>query len=91
MDHVIKTVPGLLRDAWQKLLFADQVDQDIDFFTLGGDSILMVRMLASVQGTYEREFDFSRFLSNPTLRVLSQEVAVQLAIKDMPGEETEGY
>jgi hypothetical protein len=46
-----------------------------DFFSLGGNSMGLVRMLVLIQRQFRREFDFDPFIINPTLDVLLSIVA----------------
>ncbi len=53
------TIEGVLAGWWRDLLGVDQVGLDDDFFTLGGHSLVGVRLLAKVKKVYKVDLDFT--------------------------------
>src|SRR5581483_8985630 len=62
---------------WREILQVDEVGLDDDFFTLGGDSLRAVEMLAAVDDLLLTPVDFPDFLDAPTVAGLA--VAVERA------------
>lgn len=52
---------------WQRLLPVNAVGRDDDFFALGGNSLLAMRMIACVRAELDRELEFAALLAQPTL------------------------
>ncbi|MCS0634587.1 amino acid adenylation domain-containing protein [Streptomyces sp. LP05-1] len=59
-----------LAAVWSEVLGADQVGVDDDYFALGGDSILMLRVRALAERRGYR-FDLSDLVRNPTVAALA--------------------
>ncbi|WP_215408854.1 non-ribosomal peptide synthetase/type I polyketide synthase [Janthinobacterium sp. JC611] len=55
---------------WQELLQVPVVDVDENFFQLGGDSLVLTRMVLAVERTLGLRIHFGRFVSNPTINGL---------------------
>jgi amino acid adenylation domain-containing protein len=68
-------VEQALADVWAETLGARRVGIDDNYFALGGDSILSIRVRA---GMLERGFDFSleQLFGHPTIRKLAEHVSV---------------
>jgi acyl carrier protein len=64
------TYEGLLR-IWSEVLNVDRITSQDTFFSLGGNSLLAVRMLVRVAAEFDTEFDYERFFQNPTIEALS--------------------
>lgn len=65
-------VVDYLRELWRDVLRLDEPPStESNFLSIGGDSMLMIRMLVAVSAKYEREFEFSRFFGEPTIATLS--------------------
>ncbi|HSE19641.1 MAG TPA: amino acid adenylation domain-containing protein [Pyrinomonadaceae bacterium] len=64
-----------LADVWEKTLGVRRAGIDDNYFTLGGDSILSIRLRA---GVLERGFDFSleQLFEHPTIRGLAEHVRI---------------
>jgi acyl carrier protein len=71
-------IPEYLNGLWKQLLHVQQVNPDDGFFVLGGDSVLVIEMLISIQAHFDREFEFGRFFPKPSLRTLSSLIQEQL-------------
>ncbi len=55
---------------WRSLLGLDEVEEDGDFFALGGDSMLAIRMLVITVSKIGHELDYDEFFTTPTIRTL---------------------
>jgi amino acid adenylation domain-containing protein len=68
-------VEQALAEVWAETLGVRRVGIDDNYFALGGDSILSIRVRA---GTLERGFDFSlqQLFEHPTIRGLAEHVSV---------------
>jgi hypothetical protein len=60
-----------LMDLWKQLLRVGSLGPDDDFFQLGGNSMLAVRMLGTVSARFGVRIDVVRFLQTPSIRTLS--------------------
>lgn len=78
-DHVIHskeyTTPkteleNKISDIWKKLLGLDEVSINDDFFSLGGNSLLITEMVALIGKSIKIEFSFHEFLEEPTIQNL---------------------
>jgi thioesterase domain-containing protein len=56
-----------LVEIWKSVLELDHVGVTSDFFALGGQSLLAIRLLARVQNAFGRELPLSSFLNAPTI------------------------
>ncbi len=61
---------------WMQMLALDVVGRDDDFFALGGDSLLVYRMLLAVRGALAVEVAAEAFLRDPTVAGLASAIAV---------------
>ena len=74
-----------LADIWERLLQLHDIGRDDNFFHLGGNSILAVRMQAEVREKLGIEFSMSAFYRSSTIATLAagqHEDMIQLAISD---------
>ena len=68
-----------LTDLWKQLLRVSGLGPDDDFFRLGGNSMLVVRMLGTVASRFDVTLDVVRFLQTPNIRTLSTLIALEVA------------
>lgn len=61
-----------LQEMWCDMLEIEHVTVDQNFFDIGGDSMLAIRMLAAVLTELKTEIDFERFFEEPTIRRLTE-------------------
>ena len=66
-----------LQSVWERLLDLDEIIPGHDFFELGGNSMLMVKMLVEVRKYFGCELDFRIFLRSPDLSTLARLVEEQ--------------
>jgi yersiniabactin nonribosomal peptide synthetase len=67
-----------LRGLWQEMLRVPQVNPEDNFFTLGGDSMLVIEMLVAVSAHFDKEFEYNKFFPKPNVATLSAIVQEQL-------------
>jgi phthiocerol/phenolphthiocerol synthesis type-I polyketide synthase E len=70
--------PGSVLDEiialWRSLLGAPVVEADSDFFALGGESFLFIRMVAQVRRRFGVSLDFAQFADAPTPAAIAAQV-----------------
>src|SRR5690606_36218051 len=71
-------VEMLLAEVWQDVLDIDKVGADDDFFTLGGNSILVLRMIARVSEETGIDVGAREVFENPGLARLASLVEARL-------------
>src|SRR5208283_2113573 len=64
-------VESVLAEWWQELLGVEQVGLDDDFFELGGQSLIVVRLFSKIKKTYGINFGLSTLFEARTIRKLS--------------------
>ena len=67
-DHV----EAVLTEWWRELLGVEHVGLDDDFFELGGQSLLVVRLFSKIKKTFGVNFGLSTFFEARTIRKLAQ-------------------
>jgi amino acid adenylation domain-containing protein len=84
-NHVGRiATPGSTEDAvagiWRAVLETDEsIDLDTDFFALGGDSLLAVRLVAAVRNRFAIELALHEFFETATVAGLAKRVDVRLS------------
>ncbi len=73
-EPVRSRLQSTLAHLWQDALEVDHVGLDDNFFTLGGDSLAAIRMLADVEDVLLAHVPFSDFLQAPTVAGLAAAV-----------------
>ncbi|HUO35794.1 MAG TPA: HAD-IIIC family phosphatase [Candidatus Acidoferrum sp.] len=59
---------------WENLLERENISVHDDFFELGGDSLLGIRLMIEIENTFHRQFDISTLASSPTIQSLAREL-----------------
>jgi acyl carrier protein len=59
---------------WTEVLGAEPPDRTTDFFDLGGDSILVIRLVSRVTAAFGVELSPRDIFDNPTIATLSDAV-----------------
>ncbi|MGL4317006.1 MAG: non-ribosomal peptide synthetase [Pseudomonas sp.] len=67
-------VEQMLAAVWQELLEAEVIGRHDDFFTLGGHSLLVVRMTARLRATLGIEVPVNVIFQHPTLIELAEQI-----------------
>lgn len=60
---------------WRSLLGAPVVEADSDFFVLGGESLLFIRMVSKVRRRFGVSLDFAEFSDRPTPAAIADRVS----------------
>ena len=63
-----------LADIWQELLEVEQVGVDQNFFELGGNSLLVLRVIARIRRVFELELPVRSMFEEPTIAGLAGEL-----------------
>jgi len=74
-DRKNNKVENELVQIWNELLDRDNISVSDDFFELGGDSLLGIRLMIEIEKKFHRRFDISILVSNPTIESLARELA----------------
>jgi aspartate racemase len=59
-------------EIWEKLLLRDCLDVEADFFQMGGDSLLLVRVASALEGAFGREIPLSALIQASTIRGMAK-------------------
>jgi len=68
-------VEGELVEIWKDLLDREDIGTADDFFEIGGDSLLGVRLMIEIEKKFHRRFDISTLVAHPTIESLASELA----------------
>lgn len=74
-DPAQDLITGPMSELWRELLQVPAVDPDADFFALGGNSLLALRMINQIRSRLGVDLPFGQVFEAPTLRALSRAVA----------------
>ncbi|MEU4556197.1 type I polyketide synthase [Micromonospora violae] len=66
------TVVGEIVELWGRLLGSPDIGPDTDFFTVGGESLLFIRMVNQVQRRFAVRIPMEKLSARPTPRVLAE-------------------
>jgi acyl carrier protein len=64
----------VLAEIWAEVLRLERVGVHDNFFDLGGHSLLIMRLLAKIQATFDLEISIRTVFSMPTLEVMAGEI-----------------
>ena len=67
-------VEEVLAEIWAEVLRLERVGVHDDFFDLGGHSLLIMRLLAKIQATFDLEISIRTVFSMPTLEAMAGEI-----------------
>jgi amino acid adenylation domain-containing protein len=65
-----------LMTLWSSLLGVPVADRSVDFFELGGDSLLAVRLLSEVETRFGSRCDSQAFFRSPTIETLARLIRI---------------
>ena len=76
---------------WSELLGTAEINRDDDFFTLGGHSLMALRMFARIHGEFDRSLPLATLLQHPTIEGLAGVLVPPVEVKaveapPMPGK-----
>lgn len=66
-----------LTEIWQKLLGIAAIGTQDNFFDLGGDSLMAVRLFTQIEKTFNKNLPLATLLQSPTIKQLAQVVRQQ--------------
>lgn len=75
-------IEKILQEIWQTLLQVSNVPRDANFFSLGGHSILAMRLIAQIRQLFQIDILISSLFVNPTLSALGEYIDALLAGKN---------
>lgn len=61
-------------EIFRRVLAIGDIDEDSNFFALGGDSLLATRVLSAIARKYGTELSFDDFANAPSPDALSQKI-----------------
>ena len=61
-----------ISDIWEEILNIEKVSINDNFYDLGGQSILMIRMIAKIEKKLKVKISYSEFINNCTIEKLSE-------------------
>jgi acyl carrier protein len=67
-------VEEVLAEIWAEVLRLERVGVEDSFFDLGGHSLLIMRLLAKIQATFDVELSIRTVFSMPTLEAMAGEI-----------------
>lgn len=75
---------------WNELLGSEDINRDDDFFSLGGHSLMALRMFSRIHRTFGQSLPLATLLQHPTIEGLARVLAPPLEVKavealPMPG------
>jgi acyl carrier protein len=77
LDHIERK----LIEIWQRVLKTSQIGVDDDFFELGGNSLLAIALIASVNRAFDRRIPVSTLFRDPTIRRMAKRLLEQTMVK----------
>jgi acyl transferase domain-containing protein/acyl carrier protein/ubiquinone/menaquinone biosynthesis C-methylase UbiE len=72
-------IPEEIRRIWLAVLGYGDVDENEDFFNVGGDSLMAIKLLDGIKETFGLDLDVSVIFTYPSLRSFTDYVMQQLA------------
>ncbi len=67
-----------LAELWQDLLNVEQVGKHDNFFTLGGHSLLTMRLLSQIRNTFHGELSIRQIFEEPNLQQMAQNIQTSM-------------
>ena len=75
---------------WCDVLGVERVGRDDDFFELGGQSLIAVRLFTRIKKRYSIDLPLSTLFEAPTIAQCAAIVAAKLGVSDSPDDEADG-
>jgi aryl carrier-like protein len=73
-------VQKVIAEIWMKVLGVSRIDQNDNFFNIGGDSILSIKMNGIVKSVFNIDVEYSRIFINSTLKQFSSFVSTRIGM-----------
>lgn len=73
------TVEESLAEIWCDIFEVDSINLDDDFFTMGGHSLLAIKMLFHIEETFSVKLSLDCLFDSPVLAELASEISQQIA------------
>ena len=73
-----------LAEIWKRLLGFDVLDADANFFSLGGHSILAIRLIVMIEKEMELRITLNELFSHPTISQLAEFFEGKISSNDSP-------
>lgn len=67
----VESVCDSLKEIWKEVLGYDEIEEDQNFFDLGGDSLLAVELLSQINKKFSISLKLSEVLLNPDLKSMN--------------------
>jgi amino acid adenylation domain-containing protein/thioester reductase-like protein len=79
-ESAVKTTESeeILIQLWRDVLSISKINVNDDFFTLGGDSLLVTRVLSKLRDHYNINITYDQFFENPSISALAAFVGNQI-------------
>ncbi|MGK5049002.1 amino acid adenylation domain-containing protein [Janthinobacterium sp. GB4P2] len=75
LSKVVSPMEQLIIDIWKETLKLQQVNVDDDFFKIGGDSLLMIRVYNQLRDACEVSLPIVELFKHPTPRLLAEKIS----------------
>ncbi|MER6362271.1 beta-ketoacyl synthase N-terminal-like domain-containing protein [Kitasatospora sp. NPDC001527] len=79
-DGAADTPLGRVLAIWRTLLGVPDIGADSDFFALGGESLLFIRMISQVQRALDAPIDIAALAESPTPRAIADQAVADQAV-----------
>ena len=77
-------IPEKIRRIWLEVLGYSDIDENEDFFNVGGDSLMAIKLLDSIKDTFGLDLDVSVIFTYPSLHSFTDYVKQQFAPQIVP-------
>jgi len=67
-----KTVKDHIHDIWEELLGIEAIQDNVSFFSLGGDSLLAVQLISMIKARLEKDITYEEFAYHNTIAQLTE-------------------
>lgn len=85
---VADSIPGRIHNLWQAMLRTSEITLDDNFFDLGGESILALKVVSRLRKDFGVPLPLQTIFEQPTIRALSQEIVRLLQERRQMMEQT---
>ncbi|WP_316833090.1 non-ribosomal peptide synthetase [Pedobacter aquatilis] len=74
LDEVHTEMERIILSIWSSILGIGDIDKDDDFFEIGGNSMLAVKMIAEIERKLGKRFALATLITNSTIRKLARRI-----------------